>query len=188
MLPSCILYRPEEMRRFINMCDLWVAFMNREIGEIQEMKPGFASDPPALFCGYCCAAPRTRRARMANSASAAQNVAHGCSGTVGYAVQNTAIEWRYPSVPPLLLSRSLRRGYNAIIFNQVKGYAHRDVSTTMTCTHVLNRRPGAVRSPADQLMLPKTGDIGLTGSRSIIGREPEARKDEKPIRFNNKLK
>jgi integrase len=28
---------------------------------------------------------------------------------------------------------------------------HRDVSTTMTYTHVLNRGPGAVHSPADRL-------------------------------------
>ena len=31
---------------------------------------------------------------------------------------------------------------------------HRDVSTTMICTHVLNRGPGAVRSPADRLAGP----------------------------------
>jgi site-specific recombinase XerD len=29
---------------------------------------------------------------------------------------------------------------------------HRDVSTTMIYTHVLNRGPGAVRSPADRLL------------------------------------
>lgn len=31
---------------------------------------------------------------------------------------------------------------------------HRDVSTTMIYTHVLNRGPGAVRSPADRLLKP----------------------------------
>lgn len=31
---------------------------------------------------------------------------------------------------------------------------HRDVSTTMIYTHVLNRGPGAVRSPADRLLRP----------------------------------
>lgn len=31
---------------------------------------------------------------------------------------------------------------------------HRDVSTTMIYTHVLNRGPGAVRSPADRNFSP----------------------------------
>ena len=31
---------------------------------------------------------------------------------------------------------------------------HRDVSTTMIYTHVLNRGPGAVRSPADRIFSP----------------------------------
>jgi site-specific recombinase XerC len=31
---------------------------------------------------------------------------------------------------------------------------HRDVSTTMIYTHVLNRGPGAVRRPADRLLQP----------------------------------
>jgi integrase len=31
---------------------------------------------------------------------------------------------------------------------------HRDVSTTMVYTHVLNRGPGAVRSPADRMFSP----------------------------------
>jgi site-specific recombinase XerD len=32
--------------------------------------------------------------------------------------------------------------------------AHRDVSSTMIYTHVLDRRPGAVRSPADRILAP----------------------------------
>jgi len=31
---------------------------------------------------------------------------------------------------------------------------HQDVSTTMIYTHVLNRGPAAVRSPADRILLP----------------------------------
>jgi site-specific recombinase XerD len=31
---------------------------------------------------------------------------------------------------------------------------HRDVSTTMIYTHVLNRGPAGVKSPADRLVLP----------------------------------
>jgi integrase len=31
---------------------------------------------------------------------------------------------------------------------------HKDVSTTMIYTHVLNRGPAAVRSPADRLLTP----------------------------------
>jgi len=35
---------------------------------------------------------------------------------------------------------------------------HRDVATTMIYTHVLNRGPCAVRSPADRLLQPRRGD------------------------------
>jgi hypothetical protein len=31
---------------------------------------------------------------------------------------------------------------------------HRDASTTMICTHVLNRGPAAVRNPADRMFAP----------------------------------
>jgi hypothetical protein len=37
---------------------------------------------------------------------------------------------------------------------------HKDVSTTMIYTHVLNRGPGAVRSPADALLAgPEERDL-----------------------------
>ena len=64
---------------------------------------------------------------------------------------------------------------------------HSDVSTTMIYTHVLNRGPGAVRSPVDQLLSPKPGEIRLNRNSSINVREQEARKDGKPIGFS-KLK
>jgi hypothetical protein len=53
----------------------------------------------------------------------------------------------------------------------------------MIYTHVLNLGPGAVRSPADQLVLPKAGDIGLAGIRSPNRQGPEVRKDGKSVRF-----
>src|SRR6266700_5733398 len=44
---------------------------------------------------------------------------------------------------------------------------HRDVRTTMIYTHVLNRGPGAVRSPADRLL-----EVTEGGSRSASGLPP----------------
>jgi site-specific recombinase XerD len=38
---------------------------------------------------------------------------------------------------------------------------HRDVRTTMIYTHIVNRGPGAVRSPADRLSLERPGSNSL---------------------------
>src|SRR5947208_6569716 len=44
---------------------------------------------------------------------------------------------------------------------------HSDVSTTMVYTHVLSHDPGAVRSPADQLLGAGMRDIRLTEDRRL---------------------
>jgi integrase len=44
----------------------------------------------------------------------------------------------------------LEDGYDIRTVQELPG--HRDVSTTMVYTHVLNRGPGAVRSPADRML------------------------------------
>jgi hypothetical protein len=46
---------------------------------------------------------------------------------------------------------------------------HKNVTTTMIYTHVLNRGPSAVRSPADRLLAatPSPAEIGCTSAQPI---------------------
>jgi len=86
---------------------------------------------------------------------AAGGEARGPSGGNGQA--------REPSHPPSLVRDASARG-TATISARSRAAGHRNVSTTMIYTHVLNRGPAAVRSPADRMFRCDTPSLRLRQS------------------------
>ena len=86
--------------------------------------------------------------------SVPQRAIHAAARTVGFAKPVGPHTMRHSFATHLLLA-----GYDIRTVQELLG--HRDVKTTMVCTHVLNRGGRGVQSPADQLV--EGGALGREG-------------------------
>ena len=64
---------------------------------------------------------------------------------------------------------------------EVRHYSRRTEDSYMICTHVLNRGPGGVRSPADQLMWSQAGEIRPSESRGLDRRPSDVTSKRRPL-------
>src|SRR5262249_13910485 len=128
------------------------SFRWRWLGNIRT--PG-ANGPGSGFSlprGCMSIASRVSAAAITCTSSVVQRAVKGALRQAGIAKHASCHTFRHS-----FATQRLEAGHDIRTVQELLG--HRDVSTTMVYTHVLNRGPAGIQSPADRLSTPTSADI-----------------------------